>query len=149
MSTVIAPGCTVTIEYELRTREGEPIESSMNRGPLTFIHGQRVMLPGLGPKLEGLAEGQEVELTLQPEEAFGRIEDAPTKIIPRSEFPKGAKFEIGMSFQAALPGGQSIQLVIGGATEQEITARMVHPLAGRALTMKIKVVSVEPPAAAS
>ena len=141
----ISDGSAVSISYDIRTADGRLIESSEKRGsPLNFVYvrGQRVMLPGLGSKLAGLEVGQETKFELKPEEAFGRVEDSPIKDIPRSEFPANAQIKEGMSFEAGLPGGQPIRLVVTKVTSEVVSSRMVHPLAGQSIKMRVKVLSV-------
>ena len=130
------------MEYELATLEGEVVESSAKGGALVFMHGKGVMLPGLDKRLAGMDVGHKETLELAPEEAFGRLEDAPEKTIARSEFPAKVDLKPGLSFAADLPGGHTIQLVVKTADEREVVVRLVHPLAGKALRMTIEITSV-------
>lgn len=145
----IAEGLVVSMEYDLRTVDGRLIESSEKRGaPLNFIYGPRIMLPGLAPQLAGLAAGETKKFELAPEEAFGRIEDAPRKDIPRSEFPAKAQIKEGMSFEAGLPNGQPIRLVVCEVSDTAVNVRMVHPLAGQRIKIYVKILSVREATAA-
>ena len=130
------------MNYELATPQGEVVESSAKRGPLVFMHGKGVMLPGLDKRLDGMEEGHKEVLDLAPEEAFGKIEDAPEKTIARSEFPAQIDLKPGIAFAADLPGGHTIQLVVKTADDKEVVVRMVHPLAGKALKMSVEIGSV-------
>ncbi len=130
------------MEYELTTQKGEIVESSTKRGPLVFMHGKGVMLSGLDKRLEGMEAGHKEVLELTAEEAFGQVEDAPEKIIARSEFPAKIDLKPGISFAADLPGGHTIQLVVKTADDNEVVVRMVHPLAGKALKMSVEILSV-------
>ncbi|MCA9661346.1 MAG: FKBP-type peptidyl-prolyl cis-trans isomerase [Myxococcales bacterium] len=138
----IAPGCIVTMGYELATESGEIVETSAKRGPLSFMHGKGVMLPGLDKRLEGMEPGQKMSFQLSPQEAFGRVEDAPTKKIARTEFPAKMNIKPGLAFAADLPGGQTIQLQVIAADDKEVEVRMVHPLAGKTLKMSVEIKEV-------
>lgn len=138
----IAPGHVVTLAYDLCTETGEIIENSDLSGPVSFIHGKGAMLPGLDRRIEGMGEGEDGTFDIPPEEGFGRIEDAPTRKIPRREFPASAALTVGLSFAADLPGGQTIQLQIVEIGEEEVTVRMIHPLAGKPLKMTVRVLAV-------
>ncbi|MCB9751394.1 MAG: FKBP-type peptidyl-prolyl cis-trans isomerase [Myxococcales bacterium] len=142
----IADGLVVSMEYDIRTADGRLIESSDKRGaPLRFFYGPNVMLPGLAPKLLGLSAGEEHKFGLLPEEAFGRIEDAPRRDIPRSEFPASAQIKEGMSFEAGLPNGQPIRLVVCEVSDKAVNVRMVHPLAGQHIKLRVKILEVREP----
>lgn len=137
----------MTMAYELATDGGQVIESSKKSGPLVFMHGKGVMLPGLDKRLEGMTKGESKTFELGPEEAFGRVEDSPTRKIGRTEFPAQMDIKPGLSFAADLPGGQTIRLEVVEVTDAEVTVRMVHPLAGKRLKMSVEIVGVRPASA--
>lgn len=132
----------VTIAYELRNAAGEVIESSDRNGPVSFVHGRRAILPGLDDKIEGMCVGQEAHFEFPPEQAFGRPEDGPEKMVPRAEFPPDAKLEPGARFEAGMPGGQRIFLEVLETRDDQVRVRMVHPLAGQTVSMSVKVLNV-------
>ncbi|MEZ4454065.1 MAG: peptidylprolyl isomerase [Nannocystaceae bacterium] len=138
----IEPGCVVTMSYDLVTEGGEIVESSDLNGPVTFMHGQGGMLPAVEQRLIGLAEGVDEVFDLAPEEGFGKVEDSPVKTIARNEFPPGTELQVGMSFAADLPGGQTIRLEIVDLRDDALDVRMVHPLAGQRLRMSVKILGV-------
>lgn len=138
----IEPGKIVTISFDLCTASGEIIESSDISGPVSFMHGKGTMLPGVDAHLQGLDEGEEKTFDLQPKEAFGRVEDAPEKRIPKAEFPASVKLEPGASFEAGVPGGQTIRLQVKAVEGDEVVTAMLHPLAGQTVSMSVKVIKV-------
>lgn len=135
----IEAGSVVTIAYDICTEDGEIVESSEINGPVTFLQGKGAIIPGLDAKLVGMGEGEERTFTFPPEEAFGRVEDAPRKIIDRKEFPKDAKLEKGASFDAGIPGGHRIRLEVAEIDGAQITVRLIHPLAGKTVSMNVEV----------
>ena len=143
----VEPGSVITLSYDLTAENGEIIESSDISGPITFIVGQGAIIKGLDQRLIGLEKGDERTFEFPPEEAFGRVEDAPTKVLPRNELPEG-KLEPGQRFEASLPGGQKIVLEFVEENEGGATMRMLHPLAGQTIGMGIKVEAVREPTAA-
>src|SRR3954469_23995660 len=99
----IATGLSVRIDYELKVKNGDVIESSAKSGPLRYVHGQGKMLPGLEKRLEGLAPGDERKGEIPAAEAFGTEDSLPVREMPRSAFPKGLKVERGAVFEAKDP----------------------------------------------
>lgn len=144
----VETGKIVTLTYDLLNESGEILETSDISGPVSFFHGRGAIIKGLDTKLEGMEAGQEDTFKFPPEEAFGQPDDGPTKDIPRSEFPADAQFEVGGEFQAGMPGGQSVTLKVLETGDDAIKVRMIHPLAGQALSMSVKVVSVRDATAA-
>lgn len=140
----IAPGTVVTLAYDICDAQGEIIESSDLSGPITFLAGKAGLIPGLDKRLEGMEAGQEGSFEFPPEEAFGRIEDAPLRPLSRKEFPAEAKVEVGERFEAGLPGGngQRIVLQVAELDGDVVNVRMLHPLAGQKISMSVKVVAV-------
>src|SRR5690606_24066683 len=116
---------------------GEIIESSDISGPITFIHGRSGLIPGLDKQPLGLEAGAERTFEFPPEEAFGRVEDAPTRTFAREEFPPDAELSVGSEFEARLPTGRPIQLRVVSVSEAELTAAVVHPLAGQRIGMSV------------
>jgi FKBP-type peptidyl-prolyl cis-trans isomerase SlyD len=47
-----------------------------------------------------------------------------------------------MSFEAGVGGGQTIQLQVKEVDDEKVIVRMIHPLAGKTLSMSVKVITV-------
>lgn len=139
----IVPGRIVELEYELKVKGGEVIESSAKSGPLRYVHGDGKMLPGLEKRLEGLEPGDERQGEVPAREAFGTEDSLPVTEMARSVFPKGAKLEVGEIFEAKDPAsGAPVRFKIlsaGGATTK---VRLLHPLVGRDIEYRVKVLAV-------
>lgn len=141
----IATGHIVKIELELKVKGGELIESSAKTGPVEFVQGKKKILPGLEKQLEGMAVGQEKKGIIPAREAFGLEEDLPTTLIPRREFPAQAKLDAGLQFEAKGPDGKPVSFKIVKADGDNVTVRFLHPLAGKDLEFKVKVLAIEDP----
>ena len=141
----IAKGLAVQIEYELSIKGGDVIESSQRSGPLRYVQGQGKMLPGLESRLLGLQPGDEKSGEIPAREAFGSEDTLPVKEMARKDFPKDAKLEAGSVFEAKSPTGEPLRLKIVSATTDKVKARLLHPLVGRDLSFRVKVLSVSDP----
>jgi len=144
----VAPDTTVTLSYDLTNEAGEIIESSEISGPITFVYGRSGLIPGLDRRLTGMVAGQEASFDFPPEEAFGRVEDGPTRTLGRTEFPAGANLQVGAEFEAGTGGGQTVKLRVVEVTAEKVTVRLVHPLAGQRIHMTVKVENVRAATAA-
>lgn len=142
----ITKGMAVRIHVTLTTPDGTVIESSDKSGPVDYVHGTGAMLPGLEHVLEGLSAGDSREGSIPAKDAFGTEESLPTKPMPRAEFPKDAKLEPGQQFEAKGPHGEPVVFKIVKLNDKEVTVRFLHPLAGKDIKYKVKVIGVKDPA---
>lgn len=141
----IERGTIVTLEYDVTTSDGQIVESSQLSSAVTIMQGYGSLLPGLEQHLEGMEAGEEKQVELAPEEAFGRSEDAPVQKISRSEFPAGTEFEVGMGFEANAPDGQLLQLEVMEVDEAWVMTRIKHPLADQSISVEFKVLETRAP----
>jgi FKBP-type peptidyl-prolyl cis-trans isomerase 2 len=142
---VIAKGLSVRIEYELKVKGGEVIESSAKSGPLQYVHGDGKMLAGLEKRLEGLAQGDQRSGEIPAREAFGTEDSLPLKEMERKDFAAESTPTPGLVFQAKGPRGEAVSFKVVSATADKVTVRLLHPLVGRDLQFKVKVLSVDDP----
>ena len=78
-------------------------------------------------------------------EAFGTEEALPLKKMTRKEFPEGISPRVGLIFQAKGPNGEAVNFKVISTTADEVSVRLLHPLVGRDLEFKVKVLSVTDP----
>ncbi|HVZ74788.1 MAG TPA: FKBP-type peptidyl-prolyl cis-trans isomerase [Polyangia bacterium] len=138
----VTAGLAVRIDYELSVKGGDVIESSARSGPLTYVHGQGRMLPALEARLVGMSPGDEKKGEIPAREAFGTEDSMPVKDMARKDFPKDAKLEAGSVFEAKGPGGAPVRLKIVSASGDVVKTRLLHPLVGRDLAFRVKVLEV-------
>lgn len=141
----IAAGLSVQIDYELSVKGGDVIESAARSGPLRYVHGQGKMLAGLESRLLGMKPGEEKRGEIPAREAFGSEDSLPVKEMPRSDFPKDAKLEVGTVFEAKSPKGEALRLKVVSAKGDKVSVRLLHPLVGRDLVFRVKVLGVSDP----
>lgn len=139
---VIKKGNKIKVEYEGRFEDGEVFDTSEKHDePLEFEAGKGMVVPGFDDAVIGMDEGEEKEITLKPEEAYGESNPQAIQKVPKDKFPKGAK--TGMMIGIPLPNGQQIPGKIIEITDSEVTVDINHPMAGKTLIFKIKIVSIE------
>jgi FKBP-type peptidyl-prolyl cis-trans isomerase SlyD len=141
-------GNVITLEYTITTEKGELIESSAGRGgPLTFLYGTNCGLPpGLTDELVGLEQGADKDFDLPPEKAFGTVDSGPTMNLPKKAFPQEIEIKVGASFQGEMPGtNQTVNFVVTENLGEEVVVRLIHPLAGKTIHIKSKILEVREP----
>lgn len=139
----VAPGGTVTLDYEL-TSEGTLIESSAGREPLVVIQGEGNLPGPVDEALVGLRTGEEKIVELTPMQGFGPVDPARIRPIPLAKFGVMAKDLKPGALVAGAEGRKAAQARVVSVENGYATLDFNHPLAGKALRYKVKVVSVRP-----
>ena len=138
----IAQQKVVSIHYKVvDVDSGETIDSSEGKEPMTYLHGAQNIIPGLEKALEGKSVGDELEVTIAPEDAYGEYSDERVQQVPMEAFQGVEKVEPGMAFTAQTEQGP-INLVVTEVDEAVVTVDANHPLAGKSLQFSVKVDSV-------
>lgn len=138
----IGSGATVRIDYTLKDAAGAVLDSTKDREPLRYVHGQADILPGLERALEGLQAGAETRVILTPDEAYGFVDPEAQTEIPREMVPAGAAV-VGTRLTARNPAGAARQVVVKEVREKTLILDMNHPLAGKTLVFEVKVIEVQ------
>ena len=133
------------LEYEIRTRSGETLETSASRGPLEFVPGRRRLLPALEKVIARLRVGEEVRGELEAASAFGDESVLPTMEISRGEFRDGEPPEPGKKYEARTADGSSVTFRVLSANDRFVHVRLLHPLADADLEYRFKLIAVEDP----
>jgi FKBP-type peptidyl-prolyl cis-trans isomerase SlyD len=137
----ITNNAIVSMKYAVTSPSGEVLETSGD-DPIWYLHGADQLLPGLEKVLESKTIGDEVEVDLGPEEAFGAHEPELISKVPRSELdlPEEA-FVVGNELELEDDTGSAF-VTITEIAEDMITIDGNHPLAGRAVKFKVEVLEV-------
>ncbi|WP_426209420.1 FKBP-type peptidyl-prolyl cis-trans isomerase [Pseudomonas sp. TWR2-1-1] len=138
----IAANKAVSIEYTLTNDDGDVIDSSTGGAPLVYLQGAGNIIPGLEKALEGKAVGEELTVTVEPEDAYGEYSAELVSTLSASMFEGVDQLEVGMQFHASAPDGQMQIVTIRDLDGDDVTVDGNHPLAGQRLTFKVKVVAV-------
>lgn len=137
----VAKGDKVKVEYTGTFEDGTVFDSSENHGkPLEFEAGSGQVIKGFDEAVVGMEKGEEKEITLQPAEAYGDVNPELHKEIPRDKLPQDQEPQVGMMLALGMPNGQQMPAKIIKVDENSVTIDLNHPLAGKVLIFKIKVV---------
>jgi len=138
----IQSGSQVAFDYTL-TVDGKVVGSSEGKGPLEYTQGDGKLLPGLAKQMEGLKVGDEKQIELKPEEAYGSRNPQAFQEVPNTNLPIGLRPEVGMILEARDKDGKSFPARITEVKQDSILVDLNHPLAGKTLYFKVKIVSVK------
>ncbi|WP_163025145.1 FKBP-type peptidyl-prolyl cis-trans isomerase, partial [Pseudomonas viridiflava] len=99
----IAANKAVSIDYTLTNDAGEVIDSSTGGAPLVYLQGAGNIIPGLEKALEGKDVGDELDVAIEPEEAYGEYSAELVSTLSRSMFEGVDELQVGMQFHASGP----------------------------------------------
>jgi FKBP-type peptidyl-prolyl cis-trans isomerase SlyD len=136
----IADLTVVTIDYTLTDQDGDELDTSRGGEPLTYLHGAGHIIPGLERALAGRSGGDELTVTIAPEDAYGLPDEDLVQQLPRANFPPG-EIVAGSQFRADGHDGPQVVTVVA-VDEASVTIDANHPLAGRTLTFAVAVRNV-------
>ncbi len=132
----------VSLDFELADVDGSVLENSSE--PVGYLHGgYSGMFTAVEESLEGLEEGAEVSVRLEPDDAFGTYDASLKRSEPRAAFPRNV--EVGMRFEGTgEQSGETRVYTITGIEGDRVEVDGNHPYAGRTLDFRCKVLSVRP-----
>lgn len=137
----IANNHVVSIHYTLTNDAGEVLDSSQGREPLKYLHGAGNIIPGLENALLDKTAGDELQVTVEPDEGYGVRRDELIQRVPREAFQGVDTIEVGMRFHAQTQGGTMV-VTVTDVSDSEVTVDGNHELAGQRLHFAVKVEEV-------
>jgi FKBP-type peptidyl-prolyl cis-trans isomerase SlyD len=140
---VVKDGLMVSLEYTLKSPDGKIIETSKGKEPLKYIHGQRMMIPGLERELSGMKVGGEKHVTVKPEDAYGKVDPNAVQEFPKDQIPPNG-LQVGAVLAARTPEGGVVPMTVREIKEKTVVMDMNHPMAGKTLVFDVKIVDIQP-----
>jgi len=143
----VEAGSTVTLDYEL-TSGGKTVETTAGNSPITVVQGAGSLPAALDRALIGLRPKAELILELTPKESgFGPSDPLKFKAVPLSKFGELARgLKVGLMVDGVVQGKPASGLVTAIDLEEGVvTLDFNHPLAGKNLRYKVKVLSTRAP----
>jgi len=136
----IADNSVASFHFIIRDEAGAELDNSGDQ-PMTYLHGQNSLLPGLEEVMVGKTVGEKFTVTLPPEQAFGEIRPDSEQRVPLKHLHGAKNWKPGMQAVVNTQHGQhQVTVVKVGHTMATIDTN--HPLAGKTLVFEIEVTDV-------
>jgi len=154
---IVKAGDNVSVDYLGYLENGTLFDTSEGRETLNFTAGDGNMIKGFDDAVIGMKAGEEKTITIQPEEAYGAYDITAFRIVPLENiraagiepyvnqtlylgFTQVKVLEITYNNQAQfnITNTNSTLNVSAGSVRIDIN----HPLAGKVLVFKIKMLGV-------
>ena len=139
---VVGSGKKVTLDYTL-TVDNKQVETSVGKTPMSYVVGVREIIPGLETQLNGMKINEEKVINVAAKDAYGEVDPKAYKEFPISSLPKELTAKVGMVLQATAPDGSKFPTVITEIKGDKMVLNFNHPLAGKNLTFKVKILKIE------
>jgi len=137
----IAPNSVVTLHYTLKDNEGNLIDQS-DDGSFLYLHGAMNIIPGLENALVGKAAGDEVSVSVSPEEGYGVKDPERVQEVPKEMFEGNDDIQVGVQFHAESPDGAAVVVTVVEIKDDVVVIDGNHALAGVDLNFDVKVIEV-------
>ena len=128
----VEKNAVVTIDYTLTGPDGQTIDTSVGKQPLPYLHGAGNLIVGLENALEGKKAGDQLKVTIPPEEAYGVRDDSLIQSVPKSAFQGVPDVKQGMQFRSQSPQGVQTVVTVTKVDGDTVTVDANHQLAGGA-----------------
>lgn len=135
----VGPGKTIVLDYQLFGEDGEVLDESTENNPLCFVFGEGSIIPGLEKGLEGMEAGEDKEIIVKPEDAYGSRNPELIHLVPRHLFAEGSNLERGMSYTGRTEAGNLINFTVLGMDDENVEIDLNHPLAGMTLRFQVTI----------
>jgi len=146
----IANNKVVAFHYRMSTREAgenkpaEWLESSFDGDPVYYLHGHGNLVRGLEQAMAGRQVGDEFNVTIAPEEAYGQrrenaVQRVPLKHLHRSKKAKPIKPGDVVTVQTEKGPRAFVAIKVG---KFNVDVDLNHPLAGETLYYEVKIIDI-------
>ena len=137
---VIQAGKFVSLTYTISDSDGNLLEQ--NDLPVNYVHGgETELIGGMDKAVAGKGVGDEVKVTVPPEEGFGSHDPGLTFTDKIENVPPRFR-QVGAEVQMRNESGDVKNFYVTRVEEGELTVDGNHPLAGKTLVVTVKILEV-------
>ena len=131
----------VQMNYKGTLPDGTVFGQSEPDKPIEFMIGAGKMIPTLEKGIMGLKVGAKKKIEIKAADAYGEYDKNAVQEIPREQFPKDLQLTVGQFYRVQSPQGP-LTVTILAISEKTVSVDFNHPLAGKTLLFKIKLVGI-------
>jgi len=135
------PGTKVKVHYTGTLNDGTIFDSSEGRKPLEFSIGESQVIPGFEDGIKTMGLNEEKTIKIDVKDAYGERDERMIVSVPKEKFPPEVK--VGGMLIMKGPKGERLQAVVKEIKDDAVMIDLNHPLAGKELIFKVKVVGLD------
>jgi len=138
-------GDEVLVQYRGSFEDGTAFDLSHDEEPLSLKIGAGQVIPGFEAAVRGLRVGQNVSVTLPPEQGYGQRNEQLVVSIPAAQVPYGLQEGMQVMLGTTIPGQKVPATVTTIKEDGSAVVDANPPLAGKTLLFDIKLVGFKEP----
>lgn len=137
-------GDCVVLHYRLTTQDGTEVESTFDGEPARITIGSGELPPTLERNLAMTPLNMTYVYMLEPEQAFGRHDEALIQTLPASEFPSHISPTIGSLIEFSMPNGKTLSGKVLADDGGQVIIDFNHPLADCPVSFEVEILELIP-----
>ncbi|MGQ9745328.1 MAG: FKBP-type peptidyl-prolyl cis-trans isomerase [Dissulfurimicrobium sp.] len=134
----------VKINYSLDLKDGDLPEHLKRSFTAKFIYGRERILPVLEKTIAGHEEGDEFEITVPCEQAYGPHNPELIKEIAISNISHPEKLKVGSYYEDIGYDGRPFGFTVKDIRKDSVLADFNHPAAGKDMILKVTIIEARP-----
>ena len=141
----VKKGSKVKLDYEGKLDGGEIFDSSKHGDhshPLEFEVGSGKVIPGFDKAVIGMKKDEEKTFVIEAKDAYGEPQKELIQDVPKNSLPQDQELKAGMILMAGTPDGNQFPVRIAEVKKDIVKIDLNHPLAGKNLHFKIKILEI-------
>ena len=107
---------------------------------MEFTIGNNQVIKGFEDGIKGMKLNDEKTIKIKAKDAYGERDERMVASVPRDKFPP--EVQAGGTLLLKGPNGERLPAVVKEVKDNIVVIDMNHPLAGKELNFKIKVVGI-------
>lgn len=135
-------GNRVKIYCTVKLKNGEVVDSSLERKHLEFTIGKDEIVPGLEEAVIGMKPGEAKEAHIHPKQAYGQRREELVMDVERERLPDEVVPETGQLLEMRTKDDQNILVTIADMKVDSVRLDANHPLAGEELVFNIELLDI-------
>jgi FKBP-type peptidyl-prolyl cis-trans isomerase 2 len=136
-------GDRVQVQYFQIPEHSAATDSQSGQKTCEFTVGSSEVPPTLSVGVIGMAPGHRKRLTLQPNEAHGKVQRRLIRQIPRARFPKQMDFQVGKRLTVKdKTTGRRRRVRVVKVNLNSVLLDGNHPLAGKVIELDVVLLSL-------
>lgn len=140
----IEENTVVKISYSFDLKDGDLPECMKKSFSAKFIYGRERILPALEKALAGHKEGDEFEVTVPCEQAYGSHNPDLVNEIAISGINYPEELKVGSYHEETGHGGRPFGFTVKEVRKDSVLADFNHPAAGKEMILKVIIIEVRP-----
>jgi len=136
-------GDTVAVEYTGKLETGETFDTSKGKPPLEFEIGKGMVIKGFDEGIIGMNVGEEKDITIAPEDGYGKRSEKYVKELPKKSVPNDLEIKEGLLLIFKREDGMRIPATVREIKDDTVKVDFNHPLAGKNLKFHVKLVEIK------